>query len=60
MSIYSTILIGFAPFGSLVAGWFTDRLGAPAVLAACGGLLVLAAARFAARIPTLEKVGNNL
>jgi MFS family permease len=60
MSIYSTILLGFAPFGSLVAGWLADRLGAPAVLAACGGLLVLSAVRFAARIPTLEKIGKNL
>ncbi len=55
MSIYSTILLGFAPLGSLVAGWFADRLGAPAVLAAGGVLLILAAVRFAARIPTLGK-----
>jgi MFS family permease len=60
MSIYSTILIGFAPFGSLVTGWFADQYGAPTVLAACGGLLVLSAARFAARIPALGKAWKNL
>lgn len=32
MSIYMTILLGFAPFGSFFIGWFASKVGAPTAL----------------------------
>lgn len=43
MSVYSMMIIGVAPFGSLLAGLVADRLGAPATVA-IGGVICLAAA----------------
>mgnify|MGYP003693736107 CR=1 FL=1 len=36
MSLFSMMLVGMAPFGSLLAGWFADRVGAPLVVAVGG------------------------
>jgi MFS family permease len=36
MSIYSMILLGAVPFGSVVIGSLTDRVGAPLAVAVCG------------------------
>ncbi len=44
MSIYTLALIGMAPFGSLAAGFLSNRIGAPATLF-LSGLLCLTAAR---------------
>lgn len=44
MSVYSMMLIGMAPFGSLLAGILAQHLGAPLAVAAGGGLCLAAAA----------------
>ena len=36
MSYYSMAFVGTAPFGSLIAGYVADRIGAPATLAIGG------------------------
>lgn len=53
MSVYSMMLIGMAPFGSLLAGSLAHRLGAPSTVA-IGGLTCLAGALlFVLRSPHL-------
>jgi MFS family permease len=49
MSLFSMVLVGMAPFGSLVAGTLADRFGARLVVAA-GGLGCAAAAMWFARM----------
>lgn len=55
MSIFSMMLVGMAPFGSLIAGWLADRIGAPLVVA-MGGLLCAAAGLiFARQLPRFRE-----
>jgi MFS family permease len=49
MSLFSMMLVGMAPFGSLLAGALADRFGAPLVVAT-GGLCCAAAALWFARL----------
>ena len=42
MSIYMTILLGLAPFGSVFIGWFSSKVGAPTALMV-NALIVVAA-----------------
>jgi MFS family permease len=49
MSLFSMMLVGMAPFGSLLAGTLADRFGAPLVVAT-GGLCCAAAALWFARL----------
>ncbi len=53
MSLFSMMLVGMAPFGSLVAGWASDRIGAPFVVAIGGTGCILAGLLFARRLPHL-------
>jgi MFS family permease len=46
MSYYSMAFVGTAPFGSLVAGYVADRMGAPSTLIIGGVFCVVAAAWF--------------
>jgi hypothetical protein len=47
---------GIAPFGSLLAGAASARIGAPDTLV-CGGILCIAgAAWFALRLPSLREI----
>lgn len=46
MSYYSMAFVGTAPFGSLIAGYVADRIGAPATLAIGGTCCLLGAAWF--------------
>jgi predicted MFS family arabinose efflux permease len=55
MSFYSMSLIGMAPFGSLFAGVVAARIGAPATVASGGALILLGAALFLARLPSLRR-----
>src|SRR5207245_6680123 len=54
MSLFSMMLVGMAPFGSLLAGWLADRVGAPLVVATGGGFCAVAGIVFARRLPRLR------
>ena len=56
MSLFSMMLIGMAPFGSLIAGWSADRIGAPWVIAIGGFFCAVAGIIFARQLPELRKV----
>jgi len=54
MSFYMMAFLGTAPFGSLIAGWLSSRLGAPHTLLA-GGICCLAGAGwFAIELPRIR------
>lgn len=55
MSLFSMMLVGMAPFGSLLAGWLADRVGAPLVVAGGGLLCGVAGLVFAQRLPRLRE-----
>jgi len=55
MSFYTMAFMGTAPFGSLLAGWVADKIGAPHTLL-CGGIgCVLGALWFATTLPRLRR-----
>jgi len=56
MSLFSMMLVGMAPFGSLIAGWSADRFGAQKVIAIGGFFCALAGIIFARQLPKLRKV----
>ena len=60
MSLFTMMLVGMAPFGSLLAGWFADRVGAPLVVAIGGGVCVIAALFFARRLPRLREAARPI
>ncbi len=45
------MLVGMAPFGSLLAGWAADQIGATLVVAVGGGVCVFAGMIFARHLP---------
>src|SRR5213594_839542 len=55
MSIFSMMLVGMAPFGSLIAGSLADRVGAPLVVAAGGFFCAVAGLLFAQQLPRLRE-----
>jgi MFS family permease len=55
MSFYAMAFFGMTPFGSLMAGWLGDRIGAPRTVLVGGLLTLLAAAAFARRLPALRQ-----
>jgi MFS family permease len=60
MSLFSMMLIGMAPFGSLLAGWCADRIGAPLVVAAGGTVCALAGLVFATQLPRLRAAARPI
>jgi MFS family permease len=56
MSLFSMMLIGMAPFGSLLAGLLADRIGAPHVIAIGGGFCAVAGLVFGRQLPKLREV----
>jgi len=56
MAYYAMAFQGIAPFGSLLAGAASARIGAPATLAAGGVLCIAGAAWFAFRLPSLREL----
>jgi MFS family permease len=54
MSLFTMMLVGMAPFGSLLAGWLADHVGAPVVVAGGGTVCALAALVFARQLPRLR------
>jgi MFS family permease len=55
MSIFSMMLVGMAPFGSLIAGWLADRVGAPLVVGVGGLFCAAAGLVFARQLPRLRE-----
>ncbi len=55
MSYFAMAFQGTMPFGSLLAGWAADRIGAPATLALGGGLCVVGAAWFVSRLGEIRR-----
>lgn len=54
MSLYTMSFLGTAPFGSLLAGWFSTRIGAPETVALSGLLCFGTAAWFARELPAIR------
>jgi MFS family permease len=55
MSFYTMAFMGTAPFGSLLAGWVADKIGAPHTLLFGGIGCVLGALWFATTLPRLRR-----
>ena len=60
MSLFSMMLIGMAPFGSLLAGWAADHIGAPLVVAGGGTVCALAGLVFATQLPRLRAAARPI
>lgn len=54
MSFYMMAFLGTAPFGSLMAGWMSSRIGAPHTLLAGGVCCLAGAAWFATELPAIR------
>ena len=54
MAVYSMMIIGVAPFGSLLAGVVAERLGAPATVAAGGVICLASAGVFWTQLPQIR------
>jgi MFS family permease len=55
MSVYSMMLIGMAPFGSLLAGVLAQHLGAPTAVAIGGGACLVGAAVFGTHLAAFRR-----
>jgi len=60
MSIFSMMIVGMAPFGSLLMGWTADQVGAPLVVAIGGGFCALSALVFARQLPRLRQAAKPI
>jgi MFS family permease len=60
MSLFSMMLVGMAPFGSLLAGWAADQVGAPLVVAIGGGFCAFAGIVFARQLPRLREAAKPI
>jgi MFS family permease len=54
MSFYMMAFLGTAPFGSLMAGWLSSRIGAPHTLLIGGACCLVGAAGFARALPSIR------
>jgi predicted MFS family arabinose efflux permease len=54
MSFYMMAFLGTAPFGSLIAGWMSSRIGAPHTLLVGGVCCLAGAAWFAIELPAIR------
>jgi MFS family permease len=54
MSFYTMSFLGTAPFGSLLAGWLSTRIGAPETVFLSGVLCVATAVWFARELPAIR------
>jgi MFS family permease len=55
MSFFVMSFLGMTPFGSLIAGWLADRIGAPNTLVICGLLCVVGSFAYANRLPEIRR-----
>jgi MFS family permease len=58
MSFYTMAFFGMTPFGSLLAGWFGDRIGAPATVRWGGVATLIAVALFVRKLPELRRLAR--
>jgi MFS family permease len=56
MSFYTMAFLGTAPFGSLLAGALSNRIGAPQTVGLSGVLCLAAAAWFAQELPAIRRL----
>jgi MFS family permease len=56
MSFYTMSFLGTAPFGSLLAGWLSTRIGAPQTVLLSGVLCVATAVWFARELPAIREL----
>jgi MFS family permease len=56
MSFYTMSFLGTAPFGSLLAGWLSTRIGAPQTVFFSGVLCVATALWFGRELPAIRAV----
>jgi MFS family permease len=56
MSFYTMAFLGTAPFGSLLAGWLSTRIGAPRTVLLSGVLCIATAAWFARELPAIREL----
>lgn len=54
MSFYMMAFLGTAPFGSLIAGWMSARIGAPHTLLAGGICCIVGAVWFRTQLPAIR------
>jgi len=54
MGFYMMAFLGTAPFGSLIAGWLSSRIGAAHTLLAGGACCILGALWFASALPAIR------
>ncbi len=54
MSFYTMAFLGTVPFGSLIAGWMSARIGAPHTLLVGGIACLAGAAWFASQLPAIR------
>ena len=54
MSFYMMAFLGTAPFGSLIAGWMSSRLGAPHTLLVGGVCCLTGAVWFGLELPAIR------
>ena len=60
MSLFSMMLVGMAPFGSLLMGWAADQAGAPVVVATGGAFCCIAGIVFARQLPRLRAAAKPI
>jgi MFS family permease len=60
MSLFSMMIVGMAPFGSLLAGWAADQVGAPLVVAIGGGFCAITGMIFARQLPRLREAAKPI
>lgn len=60
MAVYSMMFMGMAPFGALLAGALAARIGPTRTVAAGGACVLLGAAIFAWRLPTLRAAARAI
>ena len=60
MSYFSTMIVGMAPFGSLLMGWAADHFGAPLLVAIGGGFCALRGLIFVCQLPRIRQAAKAL
>ena len=56
LSFYTMSFLGTAPFGSLLAGWLSSRIGAPHTVVLSGVLCIATAGWFARELPAIREL----
>jgi MFS family permease len=60
MSLFSMMLVGMAPIGSLLAGWAADQMSARVVVAIGGTFCAVAGVVFARQLPRLREAAKPI